>query len=478
MDGLRRLPAVHRVAAARELAGHPATAVTSAARLALAAARDRLKLEPDWSPGLPEIVAATLAHLSTRPPGPRPVINATGVILHTNLGRAPVSESAALAGYHAARGYTDLELDLATGKRANRTRLVRAAVATLCGAESAAVVNNCAAATVLTLRALAAGREVIVSRGQLVEIGGSYRLPEILAASGARLREVGTTNITRVADYEAAITPATGLILRVHPSNYRVEGFAKSVPLGELVRVGQSKGVPVVDDAGSGRAFSHAALKREPDVRKSIGQGADLALFSGDKLLGGPQAGLIAGRKTLVAEIERDPLARAMRADKVTLAALAAVLAERTRGVASPVRAMLETPVAELAARAERLRGNLRAAGLSAEVVSSVAFTGGGSAPGEGIDSVAVAVSVPGVSEGELASKLRAGEPAVVARVKRGRVLLDLRTVFARDDEALAGAVMACWGTLEPSSSIDRDRVAGVETSSPAQEPERLPRGH
>ena len=442
VNPLWRLPAVHRVAAARELAQFPGPAVTVAARAVLADVRARLKREPDWEPQLPPIVAAVLARLVARPPGLKPVINATGIILHTNLGRAPVSEAVAGAAHEAARGYSDLELDLATGKRASRSRLVRAAIATLCDAESATVVNNCAAATVLTLRALAVGREVIVSRGQLVEIGGSYRLPEILAASGARLREVGTTNITRAADYEAAIGPETGLILRVHTSNFRVEGFTKSVALADLARVGRTHGVPVVDDAGSGRTFTHAALRREPDVRRSVSTGADLVLFSGDKLLGGPQAGLIAGRKSLVAKVERDPLARAVRPDKMTLAALGAALAEMATSGKSPVRVMLELGVAVLTARAERLRGRLLIEGVTADVVSSVAYAGGGSTPGEGVPSMAVAVSVAGLSEGELAARLRTGDPAVLARVRAGRVVLDLRAVFEREDDELAGAVI------------------------------------
>ncbi len=441
---LRGLPAVHVVLADPRLAAFPRPAALAAARAALADARAKLKADPAATPTPDAIAGATLDRLTIRPVGLRPVLNATGVVLHTNLGRAPVSEAAALAAYHAARGYSDLELDLATGKRASRQRLVRAAIARLTGGEAGTAVNNCAAATVLTLRALAAGKEVIVSRGQLVEIGGSYRLPEILAASGATLREVGTTNITRASDYELALSANTGMILRVHTSNYRVEGFTRSVTLPDLARIGKAAGVPVVDDAGSGKAFAHPALSGDPDVRASLAAGADLVLFSGDKLLGGPQAGLIGGKKALVDRIERDPLARAFRPSKMTLAALAVTLDAHLSGAPNPVADALRLTPADLRPRCDALAARLaRAPCLTIEVRASTGYAGGGSAPGSELASVAVTITMNGVGETDLARRLRLGEPAVVARVRAGRVWLDLRVVPPDADDALAAAVEA-----------------------------------
>ena len=254
----------------------------------------------------------------------RRVINATGILLHTNLGRAPLAESAARAAYEAARGYVNLEMDLESGKRSSRQAALRECVCRLTGAESATAVNNNAAATVIALRTLCAGKEVIVSRGQLIEIGGSFRIPEIMAVSGAVLREVGTTNITRVEDYERAIGPTTGALMRVHTSNYRIVGFTKSVPLADLVSLARRQKLPVIDDIGSGALvdFAGFGFEGEPIARDSIAAGADLVLFSGDKLLGGPQAGIIAGKAEFVQRIEKDPLMRAFRLDKMTLAAL------------------------------------------------------------------------------------------------------------------------------------------------------------
>src|SRR5262249_48260470 len=253
---------------------------------------------------------------------------ATGIVLHTNLGRAPIAEAAARAAYEAARGYLNLELDLDTGKRSSRQVAIREWVCRLTGAESASAVNNNAAATVIVLRAICQGKEVVISRGQLIEIGGSFRIPEIMAVSGAILREVGTTNITRLSDYERAIGPNTGALLQVHSSNYRISGFTKSVALADLVTLGKKRGLPTIDDVGSGALldFNRFGFRGEPVARASIAAGADLVLFSGDKLLGGPQAGIIAGRKELIQKIEKDPLMRAFRLDKMTLAALEATL--------------------------------------------------------------------------------------------------------------------------------------------------------
>ena len=361
-------------------------------------------------------------------------------------------ESAAVAAYEAARGYLNLELDLATGKRSSRQLNVRDGICRLTGAESATAVNNCAAATVIVLRALAAGKEVIVSRGQLIEIGGSFRIPDIMGVSGATLREVGTTNITRVSDYESAIGPDTGLLMRIHTSNYRVRGFTRAVGIDELVSLGRKHGVAVVDDAGSGAAVDFAAfgLPGEPLVSEGIAAGADLVLFSGDKLLGGPQAGLIAGRADLIARIERDPLMRAFRLDKMALAALEATLRLYRDPEAAvrevPTLRMLATPVAELRARCERFAEQLRGApGMAdVEVRDDVAYVGGGSLPDQALPTVVVAVAPGGQSEEAFAARLRAGTPAVVGRVQGGRVLFDLRAVFYRDEDELTRAVKKC----------------------------------
>ncbi|MBO0700056.1 MAG: L-seryl-tRNA(Sec) selenium transferase, partial [Zavarzinella sp.] len=383
----------------------------------------------------------------------RPVINATGIVLHTNLGRSPIAETAAQAAYDAARGYLNLELDLGTGKRSSRQNPVREAIGPLLGCESATAVNNCAAATVIVLRALAAGKEVIVSRGQLVEIGGSFRIPEIMGVSGARLREVGTTNITRIADYEKAISPDTALLLRVHHSNYRVSGFTKSASLEELVALGRKHAIPVVDDVGSGAMidFARFGLPGDPVVGESLATGADLVLFSGDKLLGGPQAGVIVGKKDLIQKIEKDPLMRAFRLDKMTLAALEATL----RLYRHPDRALREIPTirmlgtraSEIRRRAEALAVKLRTiAGLTVNVRDDSAFVGGGSLPDLPLPTAVLAVSSDAVTDAVFAERLRSGTPAVMARVQDGHVLFDLRTVFERQEPDLAEAVWSAVG--------------------------------
>ncbi|MBA4062358.1 MAG: L-seryl-tRNA(Sec) selenium transferase [Isosphaera sp.] len=451
----RRLPAVAKLldlpplAAARDR--HPPAAVADAARAEVDALRAALAAgaAPDLDPfAAAERAAARLD--ADAAPRFRPVINATGVVLHTNLGRSALHEEAARAAADAARGYLNLELDLATGKRSSRQDAVRAGVRAITGAEAATAVNNCAAATVIVLRAVAAGKEVVVSRGQLIEIGGGFRIPDIMAVSGATLREVGTTNITRAADYEAAVGPNTAALMRVHTSNYRVRGFTKSVDLPQLVELGRKHRVAVIDDAGSGQAVDLAAfgLPGEPLVSAGIAAGADLVLFSGDKLLGGPQAGLIAGRADLIQRVERDPLMRAFRLDKMTLAALEATLRlyrDPARAVREiPTLRMLTTPPAELRRRAEAFAARLREVPrVAAEVRDDVAYVGGGSLPDVAVPTSVIAVSVEGVGEGEVAARLRAGSPAVVGRVADGRVLLDLRAVFERDEDALLRAVAA-----------------------------------
>jgi L-seryl-tRNA(Ser) seleniumtransferase len=375
------------------------------------------------------------------------VINATGIVLHTNLGRAPIAEEAARAAYEAARGYLNLEMDLDGGKRSSRQAAIREWVCRLTGAESATAVNNNAAATVLVLRALCRGREAIVSRGQLIEIGGSFRIPEIMSESGAILREVGTTNITRLSDYEKAIGPNTGALMQIHTSNYRVSGFTKQVELADMVAVGKKHGLPVLDDVGSGALldFERFGFQGEPLARRSIAAGADVVLFSGDKLLGGPQAGLIAGRKEHIQKIEKDPLMRTYRLDKMTLAALEATLRlylNEERALREvPTLRMLATPPDELRRRAEALAEKLRGVAADVRVVEDQAYVGGGSLPDQAMPSWVVEVQSAGVGDEEMARRLRSGRPAVVGRLRDGRLILDVRTVLPHQEDALAQAV-------------------------------------
>lgn len=454
----RDLPSVTKVLAAPALEGargrHSPDAIAAAARAALDAVRARLAAGEVLSVTADALAAEARAALDAQAaPALRPVINATGVVLHTNLGRSPLHENAALAAYEAARGYLNLELDLATGKRASRQDAVRTGLTALTSAESATAVNNCAAATVIALRAVAQGKEVIVSRGQLVEIGGGFRIPEVMAVSGATLREVGTTNITRLSDYERAITPYTAALMRVHCSNYRVRGYTKAVELAELVALGRRHNLVVIDDAGSGQVLDLTpfGLPGEPLIPASVAAGADLVLFSGDKLLGGPQCGIIAGRVPLVQQIEADPLMRAFRLDKMTLAALEATLllyrdpAKALRAI--PALRMLTTPLADLKRRSDAFAGWLRAIpGVAVGVWEDESFVGGGSLPDVSVPTVVLGLSADGLSESELASRLRTGTPAVVTRVQDGRVLLDLRCVLPRQEEELLGAITNAVG--------------------------------
>ena len=365
------------------------------------------------------------------------VLNATGVLVHTNLGRAPLSRAArdALA---AAAGTCDVEFDLATGARAGQRGhgAIGALRAAVPNAQAAGVVNNNAAALVLAATVLAAGRDIIISRGELIEIGDRFRLPDLLTSTGARLAEVGTTNRTTVADYEQAITADTGMILKVHPSNYKVEGFTKSAAVGELAGLG----VPLVHDIGSGLLAPHPLLPDEPDAATSLRDGANLVTASGDKLLGGPQAGLLLGDEPLVRRLLRHPLARALRVDKLTLAALEATLA----GPVPPVTQALLADVPSLTARAERLVVPLRTLDIEVSVVSVAAAVGGGGAPG--VELPSVAISLPSAFAVPLRSGplVRSGEhPAVVGRLEAGRLLLDLRAVQPTDDERLVAALLA-----------------------------------
>jgi L-seryl-tRNA(Ser) seleniumtransferase len=359
----------------------------------------------------------------------RGVINATGVIIHTNLGRAPLS-NAARDALTVAAGCTDVEFDLATGHRARRGRgAVAALVAAVPDAQAAHVVNNNAAALLLCAIAFAHDREIVISRGELVEIGDGFRIPELLVSSGATLREVGTTNRTSVRDYAQAIGPDTGFILKVHPSNFLIHGFTATPDVGDLARLG----VPVIVDIGSGLLSPHPLLPDEPDAATALRAGAALITASGDKLLGGPQAGIVLGQAALVEELRRHPMARAVRVDKLTLAALEATI----MGPPPTVRAALDTPVETLRSRADLLARQLRADGVDAQSVTSVAAVGGGAAPG--VELPSFAVSVPAT----YAQPLRCGRVPVVGRTVAARCLLDLRTVPPADDDALHAAIVA-----------------------------------
>jgi L-seryl-tRNA(Ser) seleniumtransferase len=380
-----------------------------------------------------------------------PVCNATGVVLHTNLGRAPLSD-AALTAVAAAGRATALELDLGSGSRGSRTAAVGALAARACGAEAATVVNNGAGALVLVLAALAAGRRTLVSRGELIEIGGSYRLPDVMAASGTTMVEVGTTNRTRTRDYADALDDDTALLLKVHTSNYRVVGFTEEAPPAELAALAHDRGLALVHDVGSGLLDEPAdpelarALAGEPTVRQALAAGADLVLFSGDKLLGGPQAGIVAGRADLVAACTRHPLARALRIDKLQRAALEATLTAHLRDPGAPdlpVWHMLGASVAGLRDRATALARALDQTLAGVEVVACDALVGGGALPGVTLPSAGLAVTPPDGDADGLAARLRrppSGTP-VVARVEDGRVVLDLRTVPPADDDALGAAL-------------------------------------
>jgi L-seryl-tRNA(Ser) seleniumtransferase len=423
---LRDLPSVDELARA---AGDPLA--VDAARAVLTQARD--EINAGFEPGdLAARVEAEVASL--RRPRLRRALNATGVIVHTNLGRAPLADAALERVREVGRGYSNLEYDVTEGARGSRQDHVAGALRRLTGADAALVVNNNAAAVLLALAALAESREVVVSRGELIEIGDGFRIPEVLARSGARLVEVGTTNRTRAADYEAAVGPETALLLRVHQSNFRVVGFTELPSTAELARIARRHGVPLVDDLGSGVLVD---VPDERSVRESLDAGADLICFSGDKLLGGPQAGIVVGRAALVERLRQHPLQRALRADKLTLAALEGTLGlyldpERAlRDV--PVLRMLREPAAPVRARAERLSGL-----VEGSVEKTVARVGGGALPLTELSSFACAV------EESLAGPLRAGEPPVIGIVRDGRLLLDCRTLTDSEVGEVAEAVRSC----------------------------------
>ncbi len=439
----RRIPAVERLlrapGAAPLLTRWPRERVVETLRAVLREVRRSL----DGGGAVPtdeELLASVASRLDAAA-APRlvPVVNATGVVLHTNLGRAPLAEPAIRAVAEAARGAVNLEVDLVTGRRGSRDGLVLEDLRALTGAEAALVVNNNAAAVLLAVAALAGGREVVVSRGELVEIGGSFRMPEVMALGGSRLREVGTTNRTHPDDYRAAIGPDTGLLVKAHTSNYRIVGFTTAVELPELVAIGRAAGVPVLEDLGSGALVDLAGwgLPREPLVRERVATGVDLVTFSGDKLLGGPQAGIVVGHAAVVDRLARHPLRRALRPDKLTFAALAATLRLYREapdlGAVLPVLRWLARPIVEMEqvgrlvapALAERL-----GPGHVVTLVESDAEAGSGALPAVALASRALAVEHPSRSPDEIAARFRAARPAVLGRIAGGRFLLDLRGVF------------------------------------------------
>ncbi|MEO1129894.1 MAG: L-seryl-tRNA(Sec) selenium transferase [Planctomycetota bacterium] len=443
-DALRSLPSAHALATEAEGA-IPSFAwpeFVQAARKVLSDARRHIQAGRqadasrevlvarvvDW------LVASSLMHASD-------LINATGVLLHTGLGRARLSEAGAAAAAAAARGHVPLEIDLQRGERGGRAAAVERMLAAATGAEAALVVNNNAAALTLILTTHAQQREVVVSRGEMIEIGGSFRLPEIIEAGGAILREVGTTNKVRLDDYQRAIGERTAVLLKVHPSNYKVEGFSAEVQIDELVSLGNERSTLVVHDVGSGLLEPMRLCPSEPDVKTSVDAGAGLILFSGDKLLGGPQSGLIVGRRESIDPLRTHPLMRSFRVDKIRLAALEAVLREHLRGKQPPIIGLAHTDLDTLNARAQRVS---EALGASSRVVATEAWLGGGSTPSSALRSAGVAITPPKHDEEGAARRLRLDRPGVVARVRRGEIVVDLMGVPPHRDEELLGALRRC----------------------------------
>ncbi|MGF1455101.1 MAG: L-seryl-tRNA(Sec) selenium transferase [Alphaproteobacteria bacterium] len=456
---LRQLPPVQAVletAAARWLVDRFSRAeVVDAIRAALGEARTALRADPDWPPldCSGEVFFADLAAriLAARRPKLRPVINGTGVVIHTNLGRAPLAPEALAAITRAAQGPANLEFDLDTGKRGSRQAHVQDLICTLTGAEAAIVVNNCAAAVLVALSALAAGGEVIVSRGELIEIGGAFRMPDVIAQSGAVLCEVGTTNKTTLTDYERAIGSQSRVLLKSHTSNFRIVGFTAAPARKALAGLARDRDLVLMEDLGSGVLVDLApyGLADEPIVADILRSGVDIVTFSGDKLLGGPQAGIIAGRRAVMDRLKGHPLLRAMRIDKLSLAALEATLRlylpPHDPFKVIPVLRMLADDALSLRDRAARLVRMIGGAAgrpaLRAETVASRAFAGGGSLPQQDLPSHAVALDRPGWTPDALAAALRAGDPPVIGRIADGRVMIDMRAVREDDLPAIAGAL-------------------------------------
>ncbi len=443
VDELLQEPVIQKL-----LEVHPRWTVIEAVRETLEERRQKIlallregseTFVPDLSTLLAQVCRKVL-HLAR--PSLRRVINATGVILHTNLGRAPLSPEALARLHEVAQHYSTLEFDLPQGTRGSRQGHVQGLLTRLTGAEGALAVNNNAAAVLLSINTLAEGREVVVSRGELIEIGDSFRIPDVMRKAGAVLREVGTTNRTRLKDYEDAIGERTALLLKVHPSNFRILGFTSDVPLADLVALGRRRALPVMIDMGSGAIADLApfGLKGEPTVQETLRSGVDLITFSGDKLLGGPQAGLIVGKKLMIERLRKNPLARAVRIDKLSLAALEATLRaylEGEKGLgAIPALAMITCPLHEIEQRAERVRAGLQGVAhpsVRVTVEDQMSEVGGGALPAQGLPTYCVALQRSAVSPHRLEALLRDADPAVVARIKGEKVLLDMRTV--REDE-------------------------------------------
>jgi len=451
-DLYRKLPSVDELLHQPEIAtlvereGH--AAVTDAARQVLETLRREIASGTLDASGVDLAVSGVTA---APPPSLRPVINATGVILHTNLGRAPLAETALERICEVAGVYSNLEFDVASGERGKRDVHVERLTARLLNQEglndiSTVVVNNNAAAVLLALNTLAEGGEVVVSRGELVEIGGSFRIPDVMAKSGAVLREVGTTNRTRLADYEKAINERTRLLLRVHRSNFQIVGFTEQPALEDLVKLGRKHKLRILEDLGSGSMIElrSVGVSGEPSVWDSLRAGVDVVTYSGDKLLGGPQAGLISGQSETVARVRANPLFRALRVDKLTYAALEATLLAYVRHDhdAIPAVRMMRLSAEEIGRRARALADTLHAnPKLKVELIEGASVIGGGAAPGATLPTILLAITAQDLSADELATRLRAHEPPIVARVEQGRVLLDLRTVFPEQDQIIAAAL-------------------------------------
>ena len=443
MDSLRQLPSVDRILSDKRIqeliqlfARDP---VLATVRDVLACKRAEA-LEGHATPGLDHLVEIVIETV-TRDARPRlrSIVNGTGVIIQTNLGRAPVSEESARAMAEIAMNYSNLEFDLDLGERGSRASLLEPLLCTLTGAEAAIAVNNNASALLLALAALTAGREVVISRGQLVEIGGGFRIPDVMLQSGARLVEVGTTNRTYARDYVEAITEATGALLRVHASNFRVLGFTHDTSLKELVDIARSRQVAVIDDLGSGTLLDTAqfGLAHEPTIKESVATGADVVSFSGDKLLGGPQAGILVGQKSAIDRLRRHPLARAVRLDKASIAGLEVTLGHYHRGEAVtkiPLWQMIATPLAEIERRVLVWSTALVASGHNVAVEPSESAIGGGSLPGETLPTRVLAIIPGNHGASALAKRLRQADPPLVARIERDRILIDPRTVFPHQD--------------------------------------------
>lgn len=439
---LRNIPSVDRLMADERIqcleGEYPRELVLEMVRQHLDDVRDGIK-QGKPSPSFDDLVGYVCNMVtSTFESTMHTVINATGVILHTNLGRAPVSREASAAMEECARGYVNLEIDLDTGRRGSRQVHVESLLCRLTGAESALVVNNNASAVLLALTAIARRKEVIVSRGQAVEIGGGFRVPDVMRQSGAKLVEVGTTNRTYLSDYEAAITPRTAALLRVHSSNFKVVGFTESVGLEELVQLGKRFDVPVLDDLGSGCLLdtTRFGLDPEPTMQQSMAAGVDLAMASADKLLGGPQAGIIVGKEELVSKLRKHPLARAVRVDKIRLAGLAVTLRHYLKGEAEtkiPIWQMLSVPLVEIERRARKWQQML---GGKAAVVEGESMVGGGSLPGGTLPTRLVSIKPSGKVKA-LGDRLRSSEPIVIGRIENDALLLDPRTVLPEEDGAL-----------------------------------------